>query len=307
MGQPCQQGRARRGWLSIWAALVILLGGSVAGAQTRETAGATTTAPRRIITISPNAAEIICALGACEAIVAVSKFCVHPPELADRPRVGGLFDPNLEKIIALKPDLVVLRGRSESLAGLCSSRGIDLYQDPTERLSDVATCITELGGRLHKKKEATALVARFDKELEQIAKRVAGRPRPRVLLTVSRSPDRLANILTAGKGCFLSDMLEIAGGANVFGEVELAYPQVSPESIIAARPEVIVELMPETPMTDALREQVLKTWRSLGPIPAVTDGRVHLLSDDHCLVPSLRYVKIVGKVARLLHPEAYGE
>ena len=76
--------------------------------------------PKRIITISPNSAESICDLGACDRIVGVDKFCVYPPSLQHRPRVGGLFDPDLEKIVALRPDLVVLRGHSDTLERLCA-------------------------------------------------------------------------------------------------------------------------------------------------------------------------------------------
>jgi len=163
--------------------------------------------PGRVITIAPNSAEIICSLGACESIVGVSKFCVYPPELQDRPRVGGLFDPDLEKIIALRPDLIVLRGRSESVEHLAAKREIAIYHDRTEALADVETCVVELGRRLGRKKEADRVLATFRRRIDAVRKRVADKARPRVLLTISRQPDRLANLLTTGKGTFLDEML----------------------------------------------------------------------------------------------------
>ena len=259
--------------------------------------------PKRIITIAPNSAEIICALGACDRIVGVSKFCVHPPELKERPRVGGLFDPDLEKIITLRPDLVVLRGQSESVEQLCDELGVPVYRDRTEKLDDVATCIRDLGRRLGYVRKAEALVKEFHARLDAIRQRVKDKPRPRVLLTVSRQPDRLANILTTGRGTFLDEMLDVAGGVNVFGHLDMAYPQVSGEGIITHRPDVIIELMPEVRMTAALKDQMLEQWKQLGSIPAVSNERIHFLTEDHCLIPSLRYGEIINKVSRLLHPE----
>lgn len=266
--------------------------------------------PHRIVTIAPNSAEIVCGLGACDRIVGVSKFCVHPPELHDRPRVGGLFDPDLEKIVALRPDLVVIRGRIESLEALCKQRGIAVYHDETDTLAGVTVCVMDLGKRLGLMKEAATLNADFRRRLQAIRRRVADRPKPRVLLTLSRQPDRLANVLTAGRGSFLDEMLEIAGGKNVFGHLEMRYPQVSAEGIVAHRPDVIIEFLPEVTLTPELRRAMLDQWRKLGSIgehacvPAVANGRIHFLTDDHALIPSPRYVEIIDKVSRILHPDA---
>jgi ABC-type Fe3+-hydroxamate transport system substrate-binding protein len=98
-------------------------------------------------------------------------------------------------------------------------------------------------------------------------------------------------------------MLELAGGQNVFGDIEMAYPQVSAEAIIARRPEVIIELMPETEITPKEEVELRAQWKQLGTIPATEHGRIYLISDDHCLIPSPRYVEIIDKVSRLLHPE----
>ncbi len=283
-----------------------LIAASVAPSSTRgesKPAGALPPTPKRIITIAPNSAEIICALGACDAIIGVSKFCVHPPELQGRPRIGGLFDPNLEKIVMLRPDLVVLRGQNESVERLCCQRGISVYRDKTDTLAGVETCIVELGRLLGRSNEAAAMVKKFRGRIEAVRKRTANRPRPRVLLTVSRQPDRLANLLTTGRGTFLTEMLDIAGGINIFGNLDMAYPQVSLESIVARRPEVILELMPEVKLTPTRKQQMVEQWRTIGALPAVTAGRVFFLTDDHCLIPSPRYVEVIEKVSRLLHPE----
>ena len=258
--------------------------------------------PARIITIAPNAAEVICALGACEAIIAVDKFCVFPPELKSRPRIGGLFDPDLERIAALRPDLIVLRGQSEAIESLCRERNIALYHDETDSFAGVTRCATDLGRLLRREAKAKRLVTEFEARLAAVKARSEGRPRPRVLVTLARQPDRLANLITAGKGTFADEMIEIAGGVSALGRLDAAYPQISAEAIVAHRPEVIIEFLPEVTLTPELKATMLDQWKRLGSIPAVTSGRIHFVTDDHSLIPSLRYVEIVEKVSRLLHP-----
>jgi len=260
--------------------------------------------PQRIIAIAPNSAEVICALGACDRIVGVSKFCVYPPELLDRPKVGGLSDPDLERIAALRPDLLVMRGKNDALERLCEDLHVPIYQDETDTLPGIENCLRELGERLGLMDSATAVTKEFHERINAIRARNVGKNPPRVLLTVSRQPDRLANVLTTGKGTFLDQMIEIAGGVNVFGHLDMHYPQVSPEGMLAQQPEVIIELMPDLKLTAALKEQMGEQWKQLGSMPAVTKNRIYFLTDENGLIPSPRYVEIIEKVSRLLHPES---
>ncbi len=262
-------------------------------------------APARIVTIGPSTADLICRLGACDRIVGVDRFCVHP-RLGDRLRVGGLVDPNLERIAALTPDLIVLRGHNESIESLARARGITLYHDRTDSFADLETTVRDLGRLLHRTDEAERLIVRFRERLERIRRRVAGRPRPRVVVTLARRPDRLADLLVAAPGTFLHETIEIAGGRNVFEQLDVRYPQVSPESILARQPEVILELMPEAGNDPQLLRRVRKQWRSLGSMPAVATGRIYVLTDARALIPSLEYPEIVERIARLLHPEVFG-
>jgi len=284
--------------LEVWACYVGLL-----GTDETQTFESTVRSPSRIIAIAPNAAEIVCALQACDRIVGVDRFSLFPPELSTRARVGGLFDPDLEKMIALRPDLVILRGRSEAVQSFCRKWNIALYQDPTERLADIRTCITDLAVRLDRRAEGERLIAHFDQRLADVRRRSRGRERPRVFVAVSRATDQIANVLTTGKGTFLDEMVEIAGGINVFGHLDMSWPQVSPEGILAAKPEVILELAPELELTDEIRKRMIDQWSAIGPMPATTAGRVCFLVQENALRPSPRFVEIIEKVSMLLHPD----
>ncbi|HNQ23165.1 MAG TPA: helical backbone metal receptor [Phycisphaerae bacterium] len=278
--------------------------GEPARVPVEATEDASGAVPRRIITLAPNAAQIICALGEGERIVGVDRFCVEPPELKDRPRIGGLFDPNLEKIVALRPDLLVLRGHQGAIEQLCRRRGIAVFYDRTERLADVTANVRALGELLQRRAEAEALARGFDERLEKISERYRDQPRPRVLLTVAPQADDFVHLLTAGKGTFLDEMIELAGGVNVFGQLEVTYPEVSLEEIIARRPEVIIEMLPEEDSGPATAERWRRRWQRLPHVPAVVSGRVHIITDDQALIPSLGYVEIIEKVARLIHAES---
>ncbi|MFH1416675.1 MAG: helical backbone metal receptor [Planctomycetota bacterium] len=261
--------------------------------------------PQRIIAFAPSSVEIIAALGATGRLVAVGSFCHYPSEVTALPKVGGLFDPDLEAVLRLRPDLVVMRGENKELRRLCADVCIPIYEDSTEDLSDIFRTIDELGQLLGRRERAEQLTHEVRSELNRIARAVLGRPRPRVLFVVGRrSPDSLAGIITASNGTFVQEMIEYAGGENVFANLAIAYPEVSLEGILAARPEVVFDAMPESEPSDALDARIKAQWRQLGSFPAVEHDRIHVLTDDALLTPSHRVVGTVARLAKLLHPEA---
>ncbi len=262
-------------------------------------------APQRIIAIAPSSVEIIAALGATERLVAVGSFCHYPPEVAKLPKVGGLFDPDLEAVLRLRPDLMVMRGENKELRRLCADGSIPIYEDSTEELSDIFRTINELGRLLDSQERAEQLTLEVRGELDQITKAVAGRSRPRVLFVIGRrSPDSLASIITASNGTFVQEMIEYAGGENVFANLAIEYPEVSLEGILAAQPEVVFDAMPESEPSKDLDARIKAQWRQLGSFPAVENDRIYVLTDDALLTPSHRVVRAVAQLARLLHPEA---
>lgn len=236
--------------------------------------------------------------------MAVSDFCVWPESIKKLPRVGGLFDVNLEAILRLHPDLIILRGRHHGVEQLCASGSIRLFRDRTESLADIMTTLEELGVVLDCRKQAADAQQRMHDRLAAIARAVKGRPRPRVLLTLARNADAISSVMVGGKGTFVDDMITAAGGQNVFGDLSAAYPSVAQEAILLARPEVIIDAMPEVKPTAELEAKARRQWRELGPLPAVETGRVFLLCDENATIPSPRIVDVIAKLAKWFHPEA---
>ncbi len=274
----------------------------VAGCAPHEQSAATPhpDAPAsRIVALAPNAVEIVWELGAASRLVGVSEFTVYPTALAGLPRVGGFRDADLERILTLAPDLVILRGRQEKLEELCRTHHIRTYHDPTETLADLYHAIERLGVFCDKQDVAERLALRLRDELDAVRRRVADRTPVPVLLTI-RSPDRLADITTVGRGSYLHQVMELAGGRNIFGDLEIAYPQVTLEEIVARSPEVILEAVPgaDAAATAGMPNQ----WGSFPTIPAARHGRVYVLREDYVLIPSPRVAQLADRVAMLLHP-----
>jgi len=257
----------------------------------------------RIVALAPSSVEIVCALGACGQLVGVGSYTTYPPEVRSLPNVGGLYDPDLERILTLRPDVLITRGRSDLLSQFCNKHRIRVYEDPADRLADIDRAVREIGGLIGRREEAVNLCKRMADGLDAIRGKLADAPRVRVLLTLEPFESG-REITTVGQGPYLTDLVEIAGGTNVFGDVEVAYPQVGPEEVLARQPEVILELTPGRPSDAAAQSAALARWRALGSIPAVKTGRVHVLTEDYLVTPSSRIVQTARRFAACLHPEA---
>jgi iron complex transport system substrate-binding protein len=284
----------------IWIALLALLalppyrGGGVAEAR----------AARRIISLVPAVTEMLYAIGAGERVVAVSSYDKFPPQVAQLPKVGALLDPNVEGILALKPDLVVVYGSQDDLKKQLARANIGVFDYRHAGLADVTTTIRALGERTGDAVQANAVADRIEAGLRAIRARVQGRQRPRTLLVFGRERLALRGLYASGGVGFLNDMLDAAGGTNVFADVKLQAVQASTEQIIARRPEVILEIRAtNSAFPSGDRDAELEVWRTLAAVPAVRNGRVHFLFDDRIVIPGPRVVEGTDALARVLEQQ----
>ena len=186
------------------------------------------------------------AMGAGPRVIGVGNFDRYPPEAQARPKVGGLIDPDVERILSLKPDLVVVYGTQTDLRAQLERAKIPMFLYQHAGLADITSTIRELGARIGSAKESDALADRIEAEIADVRKRVAGRPRPRTLLVFGRDAETLRGIYASGAVGFLHDMLDAAGGTNVFGDVERQSIQTTSELAVARAPDVIIEIGVDT-------------------------------------------------------------
>ena len=261
------------------------------------------TKARRVVSMAPNITETIFALGCGKRLIAVTDFCIFPPEAKELQRVGGYFNPNLERLTVLLPDLVIVQGKHEKVDRFCRKKGIPILHVRMDSLSSIYDGILELGRVLNCTERAQKLCAAIRGELEQIREKTAGRSRKKVFVCLGRSPGSMASLYTAGGPSFVSEILQIAGGENIFADVTQPYPEASKESLIKRAPEIIIETRPGENITDVQRRQIVSEWDVLRGIPAVSNRMVYVLTEDFLLVPGPR----VGAAARCLAQTLHGE
>jgi iron complex transport system substrate-binding protein len=250
--------------------------------------------PRRIVTLAPSATDTIAALGLGDRLVGVSDFCQPPPEAKEVRRVGGLLTPDLEVIRSLQPDLLVgsTSGNDPGLASEAQALGIPLFILNAETVEQVLEGIGGLGVALGEQAKATALVQGLRARLDAVDRRVAGRPRPRVLYIVWGDP-----LVVPGAKAFLTDAIRRAGGASITDDAPAAHPTYSIEAAIARSPEVI--LTSEYNRADAEKLRRDPAWQS---VPAVASGKVYVVGDE-LVRPGPAIVGGIEEMARRLHPE----
>jgi iron complex transport system substrate-binding protein len=243
------------------------------------------------------------AIGAGDQVAAVSSFDKYPPEVSSRPRVGALVDPDVERILSLRPDLVVVYGTQNELLTRLERVSIAAFHYKHAGLADIMTTIRTLGDRIGRSAEAKRVADQIERDLAGIRQLVAGRPRPRTALVFTREPGSLRSMyVSAGLG-FMHDMLEIAGGADAFADVKRQSLQVSSETLLARAPEVILEVGATEGWTAERIARERDVWRTLASLPAVRTNRIHVLADDRLVIPGPRVAEAVRLIARTLHPD----
>ena len=291
--------RARKLTAFVAVAVIVLLS-SAPLAQSRN-AGSS---PRRIVSLVPAITEMLFAIGAGPQVAAVSSFDEFPPEVKELPKVGALLDPDAERILALRPDLVVVYGSQSDLQTQLQRAGIRTFSYRHGGIATTLGSIRELGAVTGHEKESGTLVSSLQARLDAVRDRVKGRPQPRVLLVFERQPDALRGIYASGGVGFLHDMLNIAGGRNVFADIRREAVQPSLETLLARAPDVVLEVH-ATAMIEKNAVAERDTWSTLASIPAVRNRRVHLMTGDYLVVPGPRLAMATEAFAHALHPEAF--
>ena len=263
--------------------------------------------PTRIVSLVPSVTEILFAIGAGSTVVGVSSFDRQPPEVASITPVGGLLNPDVERILRLRPDLVVVYATQTDLRAQLARAGIAEFAYTNTDLRGVTGTMRQIGSRLGVEPQAHRAASEIERRLEAIRSRVADRSRPRVLLVFGREPRALRNINAAGGVGFHQDVLEVAGGVNVLAGVRRPTVQLTSESILRLAPEAIIDLHygDKLPSLDVNAER--RAWTQLPAVPAVRTGRVYVLLGDELVVPGPRIADATEKIARALHPDAFSK
>jgi iron complex transport system substrate-binding protein len=251
------------------------------------------TSPQRIISLIPAVTEMLFAIGAGNQVVGVSSFDTFPAEVAGRARVGGLFDPNYEAILALRPDLVVVYGSQDELIARLAATSVSTFVYRHGGLADIGNTMRELGRRTGHGPAADTLAQRIERDINDVRQRAAGKPRPRTLLVIGREDGSMRGLFVSGGRGFLHDLLTAAGGDNVMADVDREGLQLSAEQLLVRAPDVVIELRAGVEWSADRLKRERNLWLQ-ARIPASRNGRIHILTDPALVIPGPR----VGAAAR---------
>ncbi|MCG3162867.1 MAG: Vitamin B12-binding protein [Acidobacteria bacterium] len=251
--------------------------------------------PQRIISLAPNVTEILFALGLENRIVGVTSYCDYPEAAKAKEKVGDTIHPNLERIIALKPDLVAVSTSSqlENLTRQLDQLAIPVYVLNPRTTREVTASIRNLGEVTGTSTRAAQIANEMGSRISAVEQRVKDLPRPRVLYVLQTGP-----LITAGRNTFINDLINIAGGKSISGDETADYPQFSRETVIARAPEALVA--PASHGTELVKESDLR--RDFATTPAIRSNRIVWVNPDLVDRPGPRIVEGLEQLAKGLHP-----
>ena len=248
--------------------------------------------PQRIVAIAPSISEMLFELGFGDRVVGVGDFAKWPPQVEVLPRLGGLFDPRLETVASLQPDLAILLPSEENLGIQLRQLDIDVMTVSTESLEDIEMMAIAIADRLGEPEKGDEFVQRWRMRLQPT---VLDRS-IRVLMPVARQSGRVADIVLAGPNTFLDELLSLAGAENSMAGAELSYPQVGLEEILSRQPDVVLELQPSPGIYDDLVDD----WADLGGSDVLTQTCVRVIAGDHVLIPGPRVPRLYDEIREAL-------
>jgi len=266
--------------------------------------------PKRIVSMAPSITEMLFALGLGDRVVGVTSFCNYPPEVLDRVEkgeikvIGGFSNPSVEKIVALKPDLVIGCEIHERVIYQLESLGLTVLIVGSESVDDIYKAILIIGKATGVYETSLELINEMKESIKDTWVKVQNATKPKVLIIVWLEP-----LWVAGVRTYMSDLIELAGGVNAYtGE---GWTSVGPESLIAINPDIIIitgHAAPGKSPDEIVKylEESVPGWEN---ISAVMNNRVYFFIDeaeDALVRPGPRIARAVRILSMILHPEIFG-
>ena len=254
---------------------------------------------KRIVSLAPSITEILFALGLNSEIAGVTDFCDHPEACLTKPKIGGFVNPSLERIVSLKPDLIIgIRdgNREETLQKL-KDLGFSVYRVDPKGFDGVTKTIGNLGGITGREEAARRIVRTMTTKKEHILSLTRSLYKPKVFFQVGDAP-----IVTVGKGTLTHDLIQFAGGKNITENEPMDYPLYSIEAVLTKAPEIIIMSSMDNKKDYSNLVNKWKHWRT---IPAVKQNAIHVIDSNLVDRPTPRITEGLETLARMIHPEDF--
>tara|TARA_R110002111_G_scaffold34705_1_gene68658 strand:- start:1530 stop:2444 length:915 start_codon:yes stop_codon:yes gene_type:complete len=263
------------------------------------------TQAQRIVSLAPNITETLFALGAGEQLIAVTDYCDYPLAALALPKIGRGLSPSLESILALKPDLVILSASQQKLIQQLEQLHISTQAVKSRTLQDIRQTIITIGQASGRQQESVALLTQFDSDIRMVQQKVSNQPRPHVMISMGHSlgNNTFKQFYIAGQQDFYNDLINLAGGKNVYQKPFPKVPSISLEGLYYFNPDVIIDIFPESDDHTVSLMTVRQQWLSLKEINAIKNNHLHIIEADYATIPGPRVIELLFQFAALLHPE----
>lgn len=252
--------------------------------------------PKRIISLGPSTTEELYLLGVEDRVVGVTNYCTKPPQATEKEKVGSVVEVNLEKIVGLKPDMVIATSLTDPKAvEKLKNLGVTvMIIQQAKDFTQICRQLLQLGEMVGKRKEAEKIVRAAEDKVSAIKKKIDGLPKVRVFVQVGAQP-----LVTANRGAFINNLIELAGGVNIAENTDGAsYMPYSREKVLEANPDYILVV------TMGLVGEVERSkWESFRNLKAVENKRVYMINSyDICSLTPVTFVEALKHITGILHP-----
>jgi iron complex transport system substrate-binding protein len=258
--------------------------------------------PTRIVSLAPSITETLFALGLGDRIIGVTGYCVYPPQARTIAKIGGYADANLEKIVSMRPDLVVLSYEHEKQRHYLEGFNIPVVAVGNTTCAEVCSTFAVLGRRCGVPLAADSLIKLFSDRLSTMTTgHDTLRSRPKVLFCVGRDNPgggKVSGVFVAGKATCYNDLLWAAGGQNALEGEKLRYARMSMEGVLAAAPTIVIDIA--SAMDNCTCSLLVRDWNAMERLPAVVNRNVYCLSNDYCSVPGPRLLLLLEDIERII-------
>lgn len=257
----------------------------------------TLNANERVIALSPSINEIVFALGAGDKIVGNTTFCDFPKEAVNIPKVGGYFNPSLEKILSLNPTLVIMQENSYKLGEKLQQLGIKTKVVRIDTLSNIRTSILEIGKILERKDRAEKIVKEIDGELKKLKNITKDK---KILIVMGHNTSLASRIFVAGQNLYFDDIINESGNKNALQSQRKGQPVLNMENIIACNPDIVILLSHSMKEMGLSRDDLTNPWLEL-PISAAKSKSIYIIDKTYSGIPSDRLVYFLQDFREILN------
>jgi len=250
----------------------------------------------RIVTLSPSVNEIVFALGKGKEVVGNTEYCKYPKESLKVTKVGGYFNPSLEKILSLNPSLVIMQQNNYKMEKKLTKLGFKTKLVKVNNLVNIKKSILEIGDILDSKVKAKEIVKSIDNELHNLNGIVKDK---KILIVIGHNTSLASRVFVAGQNLYFDDIIKASGNKNAFTSTRKGQPILNMENIVATNADIVILLAPSMHEYGLSKDELIKPWKEL-PISANKTDSIYIIDKFYAGVPSDRLILFLRDFREIL-------